>query len=122
MPVTNKGYYKRQLELAADLISRRLVLWMSLYESGKYMTYRISAKQLVRTADRGLAPIVYGAVLGLDLSSLSEDEFNDKINDNNDIIWLGDISEEGNVLCGALLMAMMVSLRSKEWKESTGGP
>ena len=114
MPVTNKGYYKRQLELAADLLSRRLVLWMSLYESGKYMMYCISAKQLVKTADRGLSPVVYGAVLGIDLSSLSEDEFNDRVDDNNGIVWLGDIAGNGEVCCGALLAALFKSVRNKE--------
>ena len=114
MPVTNKRYYKRELGYAADLISRRFVLWMSLYESGKYVMYRISVKQLVKAADRGFSPVVYGAILGLDLISLSEDEFNDRVDDGHGIVWLGDIAKDGEVLCGALLASIIASSRSKE--------
>ena len=113
MSVTTKVYYKRELERAADLISGRLVLWMSLYGSGKCVMYRTSVKQIVKTADRGLAPVVYGAVLGLDLSSLGEDEFNDRIDDRHGIVWLGDISEGGDVLCGALLATLVESVRKR---------
>lgn len=121
MPTTNKRYYKEELGRAADLISRRYVLWMSIYESGKYMMCRVSPKQIVATADRGLSPVVYGARLGLDLSAMGENKFNDRLDDNNGIVWLGDIGKDGSVLCGALLAATMVSIRSKLWKELTGG-
>ena len=117
MPVTNKKYYKRELERAADLISGRLVLWMSLYESGKYMMYRVSVKQLVKTANRGLSPDVYGAHRGLNLSAMGENEFNDRIDDAQGIVWLGDIAGDGEVCCGALLAALFKSVREKNERD-----
>ena len=113
MSVTNKEYYKRQLGIAADLISGRLKLWMSLYESGKYIMYRTSTIQLVRTIERGLAPTVYGAVLGLDINSLSKDEFNDRVDDEFGIVWIGDVAEYGDVICGILLELLIKSARRK---------
>ena len=113
MPTTNKEYYKRQLEIAADLISGRLKLWMSLYESGGYIVSRVSAGRLVRTVKRGLSPIVYGAVLGLNLSSLSKNEFDDRVDDERGIVWIGDVAEYGDVICGTLLELLIKSARRK---------
>jgi len=112
-------YYKHQLKIAADLISGRLKLWMSLYESGKYIMYRTSTIQLIRTIERGLSPTVYGAVLGLDLSSLSGDDFNDRVDDEYGIVWIGDIAEYGDVLCGTLLELVVESTRKKIDEEET---
>lgn len=120
MPVTNKEYYKRELGYAADLISGRLKLWMSLYESGERVLYRVWTEQLVRAANRGRAPVIYGAILGLNLNSLSDDEFDDLIDDDQGIVWLGDIAENGDVLCGDLLTAMVASERLKNQQKDLG--
>lgn len=113
MPVISKDYYKRQLEIAADLISGRFVPWISVYMSGKYTMCRVSVEQLVRTIDSGLASTMYGVDPNLDPSSLSKDEFNDRVDDGYGIVWIGDIIESGVVICGTLLELVINSARKK---------
>jgi len=116
MPKINGWYYKRELERAAELITGKLVLWVALHdpEYKKYEMRRVTTEQIVTAAEDGLSPIVYGASPGLDLSSLSEEEFDDLVDETQEgIVWLGDIEQNGVVICGVLLDAIVDAERSK---------
>ncbi|MCK4817030.1 hypothetical protein KA005_14770 [bacterium] len=115
MPVTNKEYYKRELKQAADLIAGRLVLWVAIHDE-EYKNYemrRATPEQIVDVADSGLSPIIYGANPSLDLRSMDDKTFEDLVDEAKGIVWLGDIGRNGDVICGVLLMAIMISARSK---------
>jgi len=115
MSKINGWYYKGELERAAEIITGKLVLWIALHdpEYKKYEMRRVTTKQIVTAAEGGLSPIVYGAYPSLDLSSLSDEEFNDLVDDAQGIVWLGDIGQDGNVICGALLESIIESERNK---------
>ena len=80
-------------EFIKDLVSGKLVLWVSLYKGkGKgYEMHRIIPEQVGDVVDGGCAPVLYGADPDLDLNSMSESEFDGRVNNVQGIIWLGDM-------------------------------
>jgi len=116
MPKISDSYYKGELERAAELITGKLVLWIALHdpEYKKYEMLRVTTERIVAAAEGGLSPIVYGAYPSLDLSSLSDEEFNDLVDEAQGIVWLGDIGRDGDVVCGVLLESIIESERSKD--------
>ena len=80
-------------EFIEVLMSGKLVLCVSLYKGkGKgYEMHRITLEQIGDVVDSGLNPVLYGVDPGLDLDSMSDSEFDDRANDLQGIIWLGDM-------------------------------
>jgi len=80
-------------EFVKDLVSGKLVLWVSLYKGRHkgYEMYRITLEQIEDVVDSGLNPVLYGANPNLDLASMCECEFDDRVDAAQGIVWLGDM-------------------------------